>query len=342
MFPESDQAIEENDQVAVRKKVRKSSTLRTINVLGDYWVLWIVREALLGAHSYGEFYSRTGLTHSTLSSRLKRVVRNGLMTRSSPNKSDPGHPEYHLTDKGRDLFRILLAIREWDLKHHVGGSSGLLSGHFVHLACGRPMQPKLVCGHCDYDVHTDDTEARVGPGAGTELAAPVRMQRQIKSGGRNRSISSRGISGAHAIVGDRWATMILAATFSGISRFSVYQSELHVSPHILSRRLDMLVELGILERVAYQQSPQRHEYVLTDQGKDFYPIIVNLMTFGDRWLADDSGPPVIIDHVKCGNRLAPKLICDQCAQELELAEIQFHHEPPDRPQARRTRKEKKA
>lgn len=314
--------------MAVRKKFRKSSTLRAINVLGDYWVLWIMREALLGARSYSVFYKKTGLTHSTLSARLKRIVRDGLLKKSIGKKSAKGHPEYQLTDMGRDVFRVLLVIREWERLHQKSDASDLLSGHFVHLTCEQPMHANLICRHCDNPVCSDEITPSNGPGYGTENVGRARMQRQVTTTRSNQPTSSQRISGVHAIIGDRWATMIMAATNWGYSRFSEYQKQIVISPHILSKRLDMLTDSGMLERRAYQQSPPRHEYVLTDKGDSFYPIIVGLMTFGDRWLVDKDGPPVILTHTTCGKQLDPGLVCDKCSGILELRDIEFHSQPP--------------
>ena len=90
----------------------------------------------------------------------------------------------------------------------------------------------------------------------------------------------------------------------------------------------MLVERGMLGRRAYQENPLRHEYVLTDKGKSFYPVIVSLMTYGDRWLADKMGPPIILEHMNCGKRLMPVLVCDQCHEALELNDIRFYEQLP--------------
>ena len=283
-----------------------------------------MREALLGARRYSEFYNKTGLTHYTLSARLKRIVRDGLLKKSLGKKSSKGHPEYQLTDMGRDVFQVLLVIREWERQHQKSDTSDLLSGHLVHLTCQRLMQPNLICRHCGSPVCSGDITSSEGPGFGTENAARARMQRQVKTTRSNQPMSSQRISGVHAIIGDRWATMIMAATNWGCHRFGEYQKEIMISPHILSKRLSMLTDCGMLERRAYQQSPPRHEYVLTDKGDSFYPIIVGLMTFGDRWVADKDGPPIILAHATCGKQLDPVLACDKCSGILEFSDIEFH------------------
>ena len=86
-------------------------------------------------------------------------------------------------------------------------------------------------------------------------------------------------------VGDTWSLMILRDAFHGLSRFDQFEQSLGVAPNILSKRLAALVETGFLERRPYQQRPVRHEYVLTEMGRDFAPVLTALMAFGNRHFA---------------------------------------------------------
>ena len=86
-------------------------------------------------------------------------------------------------------------------------------------------------------------------------------------------------------VGDTWSLMILRDAFHGLSRFDQFEQSLGVAPNILSKRLAALVEAGFLERRPYQERPVRHEYVLTALGRDFVPVLIALMAFGNRHFA---------------------------------------------------------
>ena len=81
--------------------------------------------------------------------------------------------------------------------------------------------------------------------------------------------------------------------------------------NLLAARLKTLVTHGLLERVAYQDDVRRsrHEYRLTDKGRDLFPVVVALMQWGDRWTADDSGPAVQLLHRDCGGPVAVELNC---------------------------------
>jgi HxlR-like helix-turn-helix len=82
------------------------------------------------------------------------------------------------------------------------------------------------------------------------------------------------------------------------------------------------VSEGILERRPYQERPVRHEYRLTRKGRDLYPILVTVMQWGDRYTADDAGPPVLLRHRSCGELADPRLVCSHCGEPLDPREVQ--------------------
>ena len=78
-------------------------------------------------------------------------------------------------------------------------------------------------------------------------------------------------------VGEWWSILILRDAFHGLTRFDQFQKSLGIAPNMLTRRLNGLVESGLLERRQYEERPPRHEYVLTERGRDFLPVIISLM-----------------------------------------------------------------
>src|SRR5271163_644773 len=79
------------------------------------------------------------------------------------------------------------------------------------------------------------------------------------------------------LVGERWTLLILREAFFGVRRFSQFARNLSIPRPTLSSRLRMLVDVGLLERVPYSREPDRHEYRLTDAGRDLFGAIVVLM-----------------------------------------------------------------
>ena len=91
------------------------------------------------------------------------------------------------------------------------------------------------------------------------------------------------------IIGEWWTPLILRDAFYGRTRFEDFQRSLGVARNVLTVRLERMVETGIMERRRYQERPPRDEYVLTDKGRDLFPVIAALLAWGDRWTAGRPG-----------------------------------------------------
>ena len=98
-------------------------------------------------------------------------------------------------------------------------------------------------------------------------------------------------------VGEWWSVLILRDAFAGLTRFEAFQKSLGIAPTMLTRRLDALVEAGMLERQLYCEKPPRHEYRLTPRGVDFRPVLIAMLAWGSRHFAPE-GPSIrIVDAV---------------------------------------------
>jgi DNA-binding HxlR family transcriptional regulator len=96
-------------------------------------------------------------------------------------------------------------------------------------------------------------------------------------------------------VGEWWSILILRDALHGMSRFDQFQKSLGIAPNMLARRLDALVETGFLERRLYSERPRRHEYVVTERGHDFRPVLVSLMAFGNKHFAPEGASVLLVD-----------------------------------------------
>lgn len=117
------------------------------------------------------------------------------------------------------------------------------------------------------------------------------------------------------LVGERWTLMVLRDAFLGICRFDAMQRDLGVARNVLSARLERLVDENVLAKVQYSERPPRYEYKLTEKGLDLWPIVVELMRWGDRHAAP-AGPPVVLRHRGCGGELGERRICMRCGEPL--------------------------
>ena len=122
------------------------------------------------------------------------------------------------------------------------------------------------------------------------------------------------------ILGERWTFLILRESFYGVRRFSDMQRNLGIARNILSTRLQTLVRAGILERRRYQEEPERFEYRLKQAGRDLYPAVIAIMKWGDEYLAEEAGPPVVLRH-SCGELIDPVLVCNHCGGALHPHDV---------------------
>jgi DNA-binding HxlR family transcriptional regulator len=128
--------------------------------------------------------------------------------------------------------------------------------------------------------------------------------------GQNCSIAK-----ALELLGERWTLLVIREAFLGTRRFEVFAERLDIARNVLTTRLARLVEQDVLERVRYQERPERFEYRLTEKGLDLWPVIVSLLQFGDRYYAPD-GPPVVLRHRGCGGEVDDRRMCRECGAPL--------------------------
>ncbi|HEX3367907.1 helix-turn-helix domain-containing protein [Phenylobacterium sp.] len=95
--------------------------------------------------------------------------------------------------------------------------------------------------------------------------------------------------------GDMWSLMILRDALHGLTRFDQFRKSLGVAPNILADRLTRLVEAGFLQRRPYSRRPPRDEYVLTEMGRDFRPVLYAIMAFGNRHFAKEGLASGLVD-----------------------------------------------
>jgi DNA-binding HxlR family transcriptional regulator len=121
------------------------------------------------------------------------------------------------------------------------------------------------------------------------------------------------------VVGEWWTLLVIRNLMFGQRRFEVIQSDLGIARNILSDRLGTLVEHCIVDRVKYQDHPERFEYRLTDKGRDLFSVIAALMAWGDKWAAP-LGKPIDLVH-SCGHVTTPTVVCDHCDGALDLRSV---------------------
>jgi DNA-binding HxlR family transcriptional regulator len=108
-------------------------------------------------------------------------------------------------------------------------------------------------------------------------------------------------------VGEWWSILILRDALQGLTRFDQFQKSLDIAPNMLTRRLNALVEGGLLERRRYSERPPRDEYLLTKRGRDFRPVLLALLNWGNKHFAPE-GASVLLADSKTGAIADPVLV----------------------------------
>ena len=121
-------------------------------------------------------------------------------------------------------------------------------------------------------------------------------------------------------VGEWWSILILRDAFKGVSRFDQFQKSLGIAPNMLTRRLNTLVDSGLLERRLYSEKPPRHEYVLTDRGRDFRPVLWALVAWGNKHFPPEGETVVVVD-AETGEQADPVLVDSRSGRVLRGPEF---------------------
>ena len=122
-------------------------------------------------------------------------------------------------------------------------------------------------------------------------------------------------------VGDRWTLLVLREAFLRTRRFADFVERTGAARNLVADRLGKLVEAGILERRLYQERPERHEYRLSEKGRDLYPVMMALLRWGDRWLDDGRGKPLEHVHRPCQHVMHADIVCSECGEPLHPRDV---------------------
>ena len=143
------------------------SAARTLELVGERWSLLIIRDALFAGASRFNDFLRLGVATNILKSRLDGFVEAGIMERRSYSRN-PDHHEYLLTDKGRELAPVIVALTQWGDRWAAPEGPPIL---YVHSVCGNPITTQAICVSCGQVHDPAEVGVRPGPGMPADIAA---------------------------------------------------------------------------------------------------------------------------------------------------------------------------
>src|SRR6266545_1989062 len=122
------------------------------------------------------------------------------------------------------------------------------------------------------------------------------------------------------VIGERWTLLIIRDALLGLRRFDEFHRSLGIARKVLAERLRWLVDQGILERVRYQERPERYEYRLTRKGRDLHVALVGLRQWGDDYCSEK---PPMLARTKSDKKSVIAALIPKRSDHLRLEEVEF-------------------
>jgi len=138
------------------------SIARPVSLLGDRWTLMVLRQAFAGVRRFEHFQETLDCSRSVLAERLGRLVEHDILTTAAYKDDRRTRLEYRLTDKGLELYPVLMALRSWGDKHMAPNGPPVL---YRHVGCGGGAVVTHSCARCGEILGARDVELRPGRGA---------------------------------------------------------------------------------------------------------------------------------------------------------------------------------
>ncbi|MFT4288737.1 winged helix-turn-helix transcriptional regulator [Nocardioides sp.] len=289
----------------------RSALGQALALLGDMWTLRIVMWVFIGKRRFQDVRKTLSISDPVLSRRLNALVDAEIL-QTHRYQTNPPRYDYLLTDRGLELWQVLVAMWAWDRRwagrHHRDARTQLR-----HLPCDNVVRPVFGCGCCGaIGVTARDVRGKVDD----QLLADFSYRRGRRSPSLTADIDATGV------LGDRWSTFLLSDAFTGTHRFNDFQANLGISPVTLAQRLNLFVEAGLMTRDE-PASARRPEYRLTPKALDFFDVTTTINGWAQRWLSEDGHSGLSLTHVPCGQELVPQHTCNACNQPLRRTEIRF-------------------
>jgi DNA-binding HxlR family transcriptional regulator len=146
------------------------SVAQCLEVVGEWWSMLIIRDTFMGVTRFEDFQRRLGISRNILRDRLNSLVDSGVLVRV-PYSEHPPRDDYRLTQKGRDLWPIITAMRQWGDQYAAPNGPPV---EVIHRSCGQASHFETSCAWCGERVTYRNVHAVPGPGRDDSLIASAR------------------------------------------------------------------------------------------------------------------------------------------------------------------------
>lgn len=143
------------------------SISRSLAIFGDTWTLLVIRQIFLRIRRFSDIQASLGITKHRLSDRLNRLIEEDIIYKELYD-AKANRYEYRLTERGLDIYPILMSITQWGNKWASDDDGDPVT--YVHKSCGHVMNPVMICGHCGDKLDPTQVVVNVGPGISRKAA----------------------------------------------------------------------------------------------------------------------------------------------------------------------------
>jgi DNA-binding HxlR family transcriptional regulator len=290
-----------------------TSLSRALRILGDPWTMLILKEAFNGTRRFGAFQRALNIPRQTLSLRLSYLCEEQMLYRRFTGPGQ-GVLDYAPTAKALDLADAMYAVWLWHQANPGGGD--ILPFDIIHRQCGQRIGATWRCTACGDPVTSANVTIQRSQPDQVDADGRPRLSRRNDASFTAANSQARGTVAA-SLVGDQPCNEILYLLFQGPQHMQALARSLALGLGILRNRLDKLKELGLVRESA---DGRRLVYSVLPRAEGFFPLLLAIAEWGDRWCNGTLPPPELRLHA-CGALLRGRYMCDHCGTWLRRQDL---------------------
>jgi len=295
----------------------QSSVGAALDIVADQWTLLIIRDLFAGVSTWKGLSDSLAISPATLKRRLDLLIAAGCVTRNQ--EAGKKQVRYELTAQGFELFPFLMAAREWQLRWDARPEARVTNWHH---SCGEVLRCAPFCRSCGEAVRSDEVVLDDKALPGNDAVIPAQRYRYVSAkpeqGNSNHAAQRPKVVD---VLGESRTTAVMAALLRGIHRFDAIQQFTGLPPATVSSRLRRIQLLGLGHTRLYQENPDRALYQPSAAGRDLLSLSLQLMQWGNKWLANSIQLRTQAIHRSCGQPLESVMRCGHCHGEVAYSSV---------------------
>ncbi len=299
--------------------VPASSLRRALRILGDPWTMLILKEAFNGERRFSGFQRKLNIPKQTLSLRLAHLCQEQMMYRRQIS-AEMRTLHYALTAKAFDLQDAMYSIWLW---HEANSEDvAVLPFDIIHRPCGHRLQATFRCTRCHEPAISQSVTIEPSQPEQRDCEPRDRLSRRNDGAVTAAGTTDGDRMVAASLVGDKACNEILYLLSQAPAHLTAIAERLDLGLAVVRSRLDKLRQLGL---VAENRVGRRLIYSVLPKADGFFPLMISIADWGDRWCNDGLPPPELRVH-SCGELLNARFSCNHCGSWItrDTVKIRMH------------------